>query len=176
MLAEGENRSSFTDVCGGKIKWRRQYWDYLIYRQVKRFFEKNLTNRSFFRELRSSVSVESAQFTAKWSFKEFWQRSSTMECRCGASNKVDDSRDTMKRLRFSCPKVETEHADVLDGRDRLEARSFILNCSLYRLLKMSTKYRTYREPQFNLLYLTGSQLFKLTSQSTPDCGRRRQNV
>jgi len=159
-----------------KSLWRQHFWAILPYRQSKRWIEKHLGQTNFFRSLTASLSVSSINHTENWSFKEFWQRSLMNRCQCRATNRVDNSEEHQRRLKFDCPKVEPEHKEILQGRTPEEVRSFVLNASLFRLLKLGTKWRVYREPSFELLYKSGQQFFKLCSSSEPACGRRQQNV
>lgn len=159
-----------------KAQWRKQFYSVLPFRQCKRYVEKMLGQTNWFRGLMSSLSVSNVNHTESWAFKQFWQYSLKTRCKCGATNQVDTSESHQRMLRYNCPDIEEEHVPFLQGRSKEDARSFILNASLYRLMKLGTKYRCYREPQYELLYKSGSQFFKLCSETEPSCGRRKQNV
>ena len=159
-----------------KVNWRRNFFTVLPFRQCKRWMEKHLGQPNHFRQLIASLHINTANKTSSWGFKEFWQHSLMQKCVCGATNAVNTSEEHQRTLRFSCPEVEEDHKELLQGRTALEVRSFVLNASLYRLLKLGTKWRVYREPAFELLWKSGQQFFKLAESSEPSVGRRQQNV
>ena len=156
--------------------WRKRFYEFLPFRQAKRYVEKFLGTKNHFKQLLQSVTAESANKTAKWGFKEFWQASLQSKCTCGATNRTDLDENAKKRLKFTCPEVKTEDQECLGGRSAETVRAFIMNASLFRVLKLVTKWKTYREPQFSFLHTFGKQMFLLFSESCPSIGRRIQNV
>ena len=182
------NEESFLNYLRSKIEphskmwsenkhlWRKNFFVTLPYRQCKKFIEKQIGNVGFFKNLLASLTVSAISHTESWSFKEFWQAALTRNCVCGATNRVSFDENHRRDLQFNCPEVEDTHLPILQGRTKEDARSFIMNASLFRLMKLGTKYRCFREPNYELLYKMGQQFYGLCSSSMPSCGRRKQNV
>ena len=93
--------------------WRRRFYEFLPFRQAKKYVEKFLTTKGHFRTLIQSITVDEANKTKDWSFKQFWQASLRTPCTCGASNNADLDANAMKRLRYNCPTVKEEDKECL---------------------------------------------------------------
>ena len=156
--------------------WREKYYEYLPYRQCKKFVERNITNRVHFKSLLESISVKKANATIDWGMKEFFQASLASKCICNRHKKSESAEQQRARLEVNLPKIKEGEEDLLQGRTPLDIRQFVTNASLYRMMKLVTKWKNYTEPAFDLLFNTGKHLYSLISSSVPESGRRAQNV